>query len=101
MPNPNLEFAALCLRNAVTLIQNCKDNFSNTDTPTAENSWKDFTDQNFCTPSMPMTKESFDNLIAAIYASYSYVSIRLGDFVVALEYAKILLDFENLSDAYT
>lgn len=102
IPNPNLEFAALCLRNAVTLIQNYKNKFNGNNSVNVNlTSWTEYEDENFCSPSMPVTKESYDNLIAAIYASYSYVSIRLGDFVVALEYAKMLLELQNLSDAYT
>ncbi|XP_055380991.1 CCR4-NOT transcription complex subunit 10 [Condylostylus longicornis] len=104
IPNPNLEFAALCLRNAVSLVESYKHKFitsENLDGMESDRVWNEVNDNNFCSPSIPVNKEAFDNLRAAIYAASSYVSIKLGDFVIALEYAKTLLELENLSDAYT
>jgi len=38
--------------------------------------------------------------MAAIYAAHSFVSLRLGDDVTALEMAEHLLACERLSDAH-
>ncbi|XP_017041200.1 CCR4-NOT transcription complex subunit 10 [Drosophila ficusphila] len=111
VPEPTLEFAALCLRSALTLTQHYKTRFhmvavSSEDVeapepkdPTQE-SWRHPQDNNFCNPSKPVSLESLENMQASIYAAHSFVSLRLGDHVTALEMAEQLLACERLSDAH-
>ncbi|XP_032593251.1 CCR4-NOT transcription complex subunit 10 isoform X3 [Drosophila grimshawi] len=108
VPEPTLEFAALCLRSALTLALQHKASFymaaSAEDTlepkDAAQQLWSQQQDNNFCNPSKPISLESLDNMLAAIYAAHSFVSLRLGDHVTALEMAKQLLQSERLSDAH-
>jgi len=67
--------------------------------PTQE-SWRHPQDNNFCNPSKPVSLESLENMMAAIYAAHSFVSLRLGDHVTALEMSEKLLACERLSDAH-
>jgi len=67
--------------------------------PTQE-SWRHPQDNNFCNPSKPVSLESLEKMMAAIYAAHSFVSLRLGDDVTALEMAEHLLACERLSDAH-
>lgn len=108
VPEPTMPFAALSLRNALTLTrfyitkiftpaepaldEEELESVETTATPSKDNS--------FCQPSGPATKESFDIILSSIYAAYSYVSLRLGDYVTALEMSEELLKMENLSDAH-
>ncbi|XP_020715786.1 CCR4-NOT transcription complex subunit 10 isoform X2 [Ceratitis capitata] len=102
---PNLHFAALALRNALTLTtyyKNAYDVTEDDETPTGREKadWRNVKDNNFCSPSGPVSKKSLDNMLCAIYAAYSYVSLRLGDYVCAYEMAQELLKAEKLSDAH-
>lgn len=108
VPEPTMPFAALSLRNALTLTRvymaqlytpSVSEEINET-TDSQESSWQKTRDNNFCNPSGPVTRESFDTMLSSIYAAYSYVSLRLGDYVTALEMAEELLKMENLSDAH-
>ncbi|KAH8382259.1 hypothetical protein KR009_002584 [Drosophila setifemur] len=111
VPEPTLEFAALCLRSALSLTLSHKASFHMTPIPpddaeapdpkdTTQDSWRQPQDNNFCNPSKPVSLESMDNMLAAIYAAHSFVSLRLDDHVTALEMAEELLACERLSDAH-
>ncbi|XP_034661922.1 CCR4-NOT transcription complex subunit 10 [Drosophila subobscura] len=108
VPEPTLEFAALCLRSALTLTLHHKASFhlvySPEETPEqrdpTQQSWRQLQDNNFCNPSKPISLESLENMLAAIYAAHSFVSLRLGDHITALEMAEQLLRGERLSDAH-
>ncbi|XP_036324378.1 CCR4-NOT transcription complex subunit 10 [Rhagoletis pomonella] len=102
---PNLRFAALALRNALTLTTYYKSAFemNNEDEASAgaeKENWRSVKDNNFCNPSRPISKNSLDNMLCAIRAAYSYVSLCLGDYACALEMAQELLKAEKLSDAH-
>ncbi|EDW15309.1 CCR4-NOT transcription complex subunit 10 isoform X1 [Drosophila mojavensis] len=108
VPEPTLEFAALCLRNALTLSLQYKASFYMAASPdetldpkdSSQQLWSQTQDNNFCNPSKPISLESMENMLDAIYAAHSFVSLRLGDHVTALEMAKHLLQSERLSDAH-
>ncbi|XP_034487496.1 CCR4-NOT transcription complex subunit 10 [Drosophila innubila] len=108
VPEPTLEFAALCLRSALTLALQYRATFHMAASPeetleqkdAAPQLWSQQQDNNFCNPSKPISLESLENMLAAIYAAHSFVSLRLGDHVTALEMAKQLLQSERLSDAH-
>lgn len=98
VPSPTIEFAALCLRNAVALVEFYadkrkeifKDDNKNGRQPDGIN----------CEPSRPLTKAAFEKLQCAVLAAYSYVLLAIGDFVLALKYGKELLAVENLPESY-
>lgn len=102
IPDTNLDFAALCLRSALFLVNSYRNQFiTGSSIPNDESqTWLFVKDTNMCSPSMPLSKDSFENLVASIYAAYSFVSLRLGHYVDALEHARNLLEMENTSDAY-
>ncbi|XP_037954175.1 CCR4-NOT transcription complex subunit 10-like [Teleopsis dalmanni] len=103
LPEPTMEFAILCLRNALTLTKFYKSSFSEQNEEgggTENQNWKEVIDNNFCTPSAPISKDALDRMLSAIYTAYSYVSIRLGDYVTALEMARECSKSEKLSDAH-
>ncbi|XP_061390103.1 CCR4-NOT transcription complex subunit 10 [Musca vetustissima] len=108
VPEPTMPFAALSLRNALTLTHfymtqlytTPSSEEMNESTESEEPVWQKSRDNSFCSPSGPVTKESFDIMLSSIYAAYSYVCLRLGDYVTALEMAEELLKMENLSDAH-
>lgn len=98
-----MAFAALSLRNALCLIQHYLNELESEEFMLNEyenNNWKTTKDNNFCMPSSPVTKETFGILLSSIYAAYSYVSLRLGDYVTALQMAENLLKSDALSDAH-
>lgn len=104
---PTMAFAALSLRNALTFTQFYLNKINvphtNEDMMIHAKTWQSWfapKDNNFCPPSRPITKQSFHILLSSIYAAYSYVSLRLGDYVTALEMAEELLKTEDLSDAH-
>lgn len=110
VPEPTMPFAALSLRNALTLTRYymtrlhtpppCEESMDDTTEQQPDLNWQQTKDNNFCNPSGPVTKESFDNMLSSIYAAYSYVCLRLGDYVTALEMSEELLQMKNLSDAH-
>ncbi|ALC46168.1 CG18616 [Drosophila busckii] len=102
VPEPTLEFAALCLRSALTLTLQYKTTFrmGGTSEDSTLAPWSQLQDNNFCNPSKPISLESLEVMLASIYAAYSFASLRLGDHVTALEMAKQLLQSERLSDAH-
>ncbi|XP_013114394.2 CCR4-NOT transcription complex subunit 10 isoform X1 [Stomoxys calcitrans] len=108
VPEPTMPFAALSLRNALTFTRfymsqlhtSSSSDESAEGIENQESNWQRTRDNNFCNPSGPVTKESFDTMLSSIYAAHSYVCLRLGDYVTALEMAEELLKMENLSDAH-
>lgn len=79
MPTPSLDFANICLRNALYLL------------PTTENAFV------LSLPCPPLHGEAIQSLKASILANSSYVSLRQGDPMSALCYSKQLLELPNLS----
>lgn len=113
IPSPNLEFALLCLRNALTLINyysqlaNCfGDGKMGPTTSKNEtfglfgNNWNKINDGIPCNPSKPLTKAAIDKLKLHILTAASYVALCLGDYVLALQHAKDIIRMENLPDTH-
>lgn len=98
IPTPTIEFAALCLRNAVTLIEYHANQLKNKKMSDEDDVTED--EKIPCNPSSPLNRESFNKLHVAILAAYSYVLLSIGDYVMALKYGKALLAIENLPDSY-
>lgn len=109
IPSTNLEFASLCLRNALTLVEFHAREFKQKETTaaaasdagdTTNESWYEIPEKSECSPSKPPTQLTMNNLMCAILAAYSYVQICLGEYVLALKYATQLIAIETLPDAY-
>ena len=81
MPSPSLDFANICLRNALYLL------------PTTRNAPLP------ALPCPPLHDEAIQSLKASILANSSYVSLRQGDPVSALHYSEQLLELSNLSSS--
>ncbi|XP_044263264.1 CCR4-NOT transcription complex subunit 10 [Tribolium madens] len=100
VPVPSLEFASLCLRNASTLLPS--DTVSSPiplflipgGIPPVSS----------CSPSpapsSPLSPESVMSLRNSILAASAYVSLCLGDYILALEHAENLLQQPRLSGAH-
>lgn len=126
IPSPNLEFASLCLRNALTLVDFYSKKMSSPKTapetkpePEIELELElgiDLSDdvefsvkfKNFleidegvpCNPSRPLDNEAFEKLKCGVLTAYSYVLICLGEYVLALKYGKELLKVPNIPDTH-
>lgn len=111
IPSPNLEFASLCLRNALTLVNHYSQMASGFDfdgdkgaTSKNEtfgmfgNNWSKVNDSIPCNPSKPLTKAAIEKLRLHILTASSYVALTLGDYTLALQYARDMLKMENLPD---
>ncbi|XP_076288997.1 CCR4-NOT transcription complex subunit 10 [Lasioglossum baleicum] len=109
MPQLTLEFASLCLKNALFLLPNISElNELNAPITTSTDSQSVplslTAGTNLGAPhSAPMsqvsTAEAF-NLKINVLAASAYVCLCLGDYVVALEHAKSLLSINKLPGAY-
>ena len=83
MPSPSLDFANICLHNALYLL------------PTTGNA------PVIALPCPPLQGEAIQSLRASVLANSSYVSLRQGDPVSGLHYSKQLLEIPNLSSSLT
>jgi CCR4-NOT transcription complex subunit 10 len=110
-----LEFASLCLRNALALIDHhaisvkkSHEHFSDTSSTSSlgsnngskTTSWTNVEEGAQCNPSKPMDAGIFEKLKTAVLAAYSYVSICLGEYMLGLKYAKELLLIKNLPETH-
>lgn len=109
IPSANLEFASLCLRNALTLANHYIQLANGFDGRTIKsetfgifgNNWNKIHDDGIlCNPSKPLTKLAIEKLLLHILTASSYVSICLGDYTMALHYGKEMLKLENIADTH-
>lgn len=128
IPSTNLEFASLCLRNAWTLVDFHANEFkaraaaaaaTATTTATASDAnpaagttsgsaasagsapLAQVADEKpECSPSKPLIAQSMHNLRCAVLAASAYVQICLGEYLLALDYARKLAQLEQLPDVY-
>ncbi|XP_063704353.1 CCR4-NOT transcription complex subunit 10 [Culicoides brevitarsis] len=95
IPSPTIEFANLCLRNAQTLIEH------HSNVLKSMKKQPETIDEGIpCDPSRPLTLEAFEKLKIAVLSAYSYVLLSIGDYIMALKYAKELLNLENVPESY-
>lgn len=92
IPNPNLEFASLCLRNARTLILVYEDQLR------LQESSTDLNDLLEGVPAMPTN--CLKPILFCVLANFSYVLLSLGEFTMALKYARELLDHPDLPETF-
>lgn len=109
IPSTNLEFALLCLRNALTLVNHylkiansmeIKVSKSDSFEMFGSNWNKTFDDGVLCNPSKPLTKLAIEKLKIHILTASSYVSLCLGDYTIALQNARDLLKMDNIPDTH-
>ncbi|XP_043686555.1 CCR4-NOT transcription complex subunit 10 [Vespula pensylvanica] len=106
MPQPTLEFALLCLKNALFLLPNNSElnlsmaTITNPQTVSlALTPGHNLNSQNSTLISQAMMIEAL-NLKINVLAASAYVSLCLGDYIVALEHAKALLNLNKVPGAY-
>lgn len=109
IPSPNLEFASLCLRNALTLANHYMQVTNGLDGKSIRsetfgffgNNWNKIHDDGIlCNPSKPLSKLAIEKLLLHILTAFSYVSLCLGDYTMALHHSKEMLKFENIDDTH-
>lgn len=89
IPNPNLEFATLCLSNALLLVKHVEAGLKDRKDKCASSS-----------PSNPMKRSMVDQLKWTILSNLSYSSLYLGDFSCALKYGMELLEQKELASSF-
>ncbi|XP_031625291.1 CCR4-NOT transcription complex subunit 10 [Contarinia nasturtii] len=99
IPNTNLEFASLCLRNALALVEHIENDFIG-GKPDSTSKLQQNNERTQCNPSKALSYGAFLKLKYAVLAAYSYVQISLGEYLLALKYAQELLKMPNLPDPY-
>lgn len=95
IPAANLDFASLCLRNALTLI-NHYSNLANESLEAEIGLFGSVQESVPCNPSSPLTREAIENLRLQILTAACYVELQLGDYTMALQHARTLLKMENV-----
>lgn len=96
IPAPTIEFASFCLSNCLKLLEGYQsEHFEEFD----DDGWKHI-QYNICNPSLNLTVEIRQKLLACAYVNSSYVAIELGDYVTALLFTKKLSKMENISASY-
>lgn len=97
IPAPSIEFASLCLRNALLLLP--EDPLQSDISEEQNDSCKSEIFLVPAPPSNPMRAAEVSNLRCSILAASAYVSLCLNDHLVALNYAENLLRQHKLSGA--
>lgn len=97
IPAPSIEFASLCLRNALLLLP--EDHMQSDITEEQNDPSKSEIFLVSAPPSNPMRAAEVSNLRCSILAASAYVSLCLNDHLVALSYANNLLRQHKLSGA--
>lgn len=101
IPNTNLEFASLCLRNALELVLHIENDFKlGPGKPESTSKLQQNSERTQSNPSKGLTQHTFQKLKCAVLAAYSYVQISLGEYLLALKQAQELLKMPNLPDPY-
>lgn len=104
-----MSFAALCLRNTLALtkfylaeldVHQTNEEMINNMSESENVKWHGIKENSFFSPSGPISEDTFHAFLSSVYAAYSYVSLRLGDYATALKMAEELLNMETLSDAH-
>ncbi|XP_058815809.1 CCR4-NOT transcription complex subunit 10 [Topomyia yanbarensis] len=101
IPSTTLEFASLCLRNAVTLIEyHTRELAKQTEMSDKPVSWDKLYEGAPCNPCKPLKPANLEKLRIATFSAYSYVLLSLGEFTLALKYAQQMLAINELPETY-
>ncbi|GLH02442.1 CCR4-NOT transcription complex subunit 10 [Gryllus bimaculatus] len=99
IPVATIEFAGLCLRNALLLLPEPQTeepvvlSTEGTDVPPVPT----HPGKLYAGPSSPLSLQEVDSLRCSVLAASAYVSLCLGDYIVALGHAQVLLTQSKLS----
>jgi len=93
-PTPSMEFAMICLRNALSIIRK-KLNGDLTDKDEFAYDLHNTTVQ--CQPSSPVRGKQLVQLVSDVLCNSAYVSLHLGDACNALMFAKYVLSIKDVS----
>ncbi|XP_067927945.1 CCR4-NOT transcription complex subunit 10-like [Watersipora subatra] len=103
MPGATLEFAALCLSNALLLLNTAEQQATQKlkeelgDTPAGNIHERILV---AAPPSLPMKADEVAQLRCSILANSAYISLLLHDYTMALQHSEALLAQDNLSPAH-
>ncbi|XP_075683280.1 CCR4-NOT transcription complex subunit 10 isoform X3 [Rhinoderma darwinii] len=114
IPVASMEFAAICLRNALLLLpedqqdgnkeNGAKNNSQTGNTDSSGESSEACSNKNHdgdkflpATPSSPLKRQELENLRCSVLACSAYVALALGDNLMALNHAEKLLQQPRLS----
>ncbi|XP_055595333.1 CCR4-NOT transcription complex subunit 10 [Uranotaenia lowii] len=101
IPGTSLEFASLCLRNAVTLVEyHLEVMVKQMEAAEKPVPWDKVYEGVPCNPSKPMKQAGLEKLRIAVLSAYSYVLLSLGEYTLALRYAKETLTIPNLPETH-
>lgn len=101
IPSTTLEFASLCLRNAVTLIEfHSGELAKQAEAAEKPGPWDKAYEGVPCNPSQPLKAASLEKLKIATLSAFSYVQLCLGDYTLALKYAQETLAIADLPETH-
>ncbi|KAJ9588355.1 hypothetical protein L9F63_018281 [Diploptera punctata] len=105
IPVATVEFASLCLRNALLLLPDCQPDepvvLPPTDTPDGPNIPRTpGTHYVYAAPSNPLDWHEVASLRCSVLAMSAYVALCLGDYILALDHAQMLLVQPALSGVH-
>ncbi|XP_039271191.2 CCR4-NOT transcription complex subunit 10-like [Styela clava] len=100
MPGPTLEFASVCLQNALTILaeagitgEEIKEGRKNSKSDINKKPVLSIP----CLPGNPLAGQELSNFHASILANGAFVALSLGNNLMAYEYSKLLLRLPNIS----
>ncbi|XP_069676719.1 CCR4-NOT transcription complex subunit 10-like isoform X2 [Periplaneta americana] len=97
IPVATVEFASLCLRNALLLLPDCQPEEAAPDTADVTAPGSHYV---YAAPSNPLGAHEAASLKCSVLAMSAYVALCLGDYIVALDHAQMLLVQPTLSGVH-
>ncbi|XP_069676638.1 CCR4-NOT transcription complex subunit 10-like isoform X1 [Periplaneta americana] len=97
IPVATVEFASLCLRNALLLLPDCQPEEAAPDTADVTAPGSHYV---YAAPSNPLGAHEAASLKCSVLAMSVYVALCLGDYIVALDHTQMLLVQPTLSGVH-
>lgn len=100
---PTMEFAAVCLKNALTIIQNAINRANHKASEEEGDSDRDVAPTVVmipCPPGVAVSGDSLQHLHASVLTNAAFVALHLGNSLQALQYATKVLAFPKLSGSH-
>lgn len=100
---PTMEFAAVCLKNALTIIQNAINRANHKTSEEEGDSDRDVAPTVVmipCPPGVGVSGDSLQHLHASVLTNAAFVALHLGNTLQALQYATKVLSFPKLSGSH-
>lgn len=100
MPGPTLEFASVCLQNALTIL--AESGVTGVESKESKKNSKNEINKKPvisipCFPGNSLSGQELGNVHASILVNSAFVALSLGNNLMAHEYSKVLLQLPNLS----